>query len=205
MIPVEKKFLRIDGRREATFIPQNEHALAALGNPVLACIQNAHGLDHIVPHSFGPPHEGCQHFPGMANGQTSDVLHDEVVGVQFGDERDEPEDELVAFVLRIPFADKGKTLAGRTAKNDRNRLVADPRSASDFGSGHPRQVAANGLAFREIKRVIFDVDRVGIDRRGHLESGPFETEGHSPDAAEELNGYGSSGCHAASCRNRTTF
>jgi hypothetical protein len=120
-------------------------------------------------------------------GETLDVLEHEGVGLEFGDKTDELLHKLITGVIQVPLPDKGKPLAGRTAKDYSDTSAADACGSADFSGGQTDDRPYDGRRLREVEVVSGGVDGVDFNRSSNVESGLLEAEGESASAGEKIN------------------
>ena len=130
----------------------------------------------------------------LADGETSHVFENEILGLEFGDDSHEVVDELVAGVVESPLSDHAETLTGGPAKDHVEIAIPNFRAGANVRAVDVGDAPANGRAVRKVEFVRCGVNGIVLDRGEHMESGLLESErktARSGESAPRCDKYAS--------------
>lgn len=96
-------------------------------------------------------------------------------------------DKRIAGVFESTLPDQRETLAGRSAENNGDILVAYTGAASDIHASDVFDVATDHGATGKIELMRCTMDRVDLDCRSDIEAGPLETEAQASCSGKQID------------------
>jgi hypothetical protein len=143
-------------------------------------------LYHRIARSSHIRHEWLDQVAARLD-EPSDVLQDEVARIQLLNEPCELHQQVVArIVVPLPAA-VGEPLAWRAAEDKVDLTIMESPPPSELISREVMYVRSERPAIREVDSVHARVQGIVVGRACDLETGLLEPEGHSTNAAEEVD------------------
>lgn len=187
----------VGGQRQPSFRADQEQPAPVLRNAEVGGVQHPVGQQHVVARFLKGFDQFAQKPLVRANRESRHVLEDAVVRLEFADQTDVVEHELVPGVVQRPLADQRKSLTGRAAEDDVDRPIADARPAADGIAGQTDDAGANRGRVGKVELVNRAVNRIDLDRRRNVEARLLESERQTARAREQVDADGSGKRHTA--------
>ena len=119
------------------------------------------------------------------------ILEHKARGFEFADNANKFLYERVPRIVERAMPDQREPLARRSAEDDIDFSVSDPRTISNFVASQIDNRFRDHRATRKIERVRRAMNRIDFDRRDHIETGLFETQTEPAGPREKVYSYGS--------------
>jgi len=97
------------------------------------------------------------------------------------------QDQIISLVVGASFSNEREALARRTTEEDIDYRVPKFRQFSKSLSRQTSEVALKGFTVWKVLLVHGDVNGVVVHSGNDLKAGLFESKGHTPGTAEQVN------------------
>jgi hypothetical protein len=112
-------------------------------------------------------------------GETLHIFEHKVLGVQLRYQAQKVLEQKIARIIKCPFADQGKTLAGGAPKHHIYVLLLNGRIGPDVGSRNCGDTATKHRPMGEIELVDGTVNGIDFDGCQDIKTRLLEAQGHA--------------------------